>query len=127
MAIRIFLFATAIVFLGFGLWGLLQPSDMLSRFGVSLTDPDAKTAIRAMYGGFLIGAAVLFAFCGLSPDRVKYGLQSVLLLSSTILVCRIFGMTIDGSFSAYHLSYAAFELIGIGLSAIFLFIGRKAS
>jgi hypothetical protein len=117
---RVFLVSTAAVFLGFGVWGATMPDQMLARFGVTLNDPAGKTAVRAMYGGFLIGAALLFGFCAASPGRVSAGLQAVLILSLGIFTTRLLGMLIDRSATPYHLSYAALELLGISVSALLL-------
>jgi hypothetical protein len=111
MLSRGFLVATAAVFVSFGIWGLVLPGQMLSRFGIALSDPAGKTAIRAMYAGFLIGAGLLFGFDALGDGaRVRCGLQSVLILSGAILTARILGMVVDRSATPFHLSYAALEI-----------------
>ena len=70
--IRFFLWATATVFFAFGLWGLISPVAMVQSFGISLGGADGKTMIRASYGGFLIGEGLLFAWCALSSDRLRF-------------------------------------------------------
>ena len=120
---RAFLWATAAVFVAFGLWGLLSPAAMVESFGVSLDTPDGKTMIRASYGGFLIGEGLLFAWCALLPERVRFGLTAVALMTTPILLSRLLGMALDGATSRYHLAYVAIELIGVALALMFL---RKA-
>lgn len=110
---RIFLCATALVFLGFGLWGLISPAEMVRSFGILLGGADGQTMIRASYGGFLIGEGLLFAWCALSPDRYRFGLVSVILLTSPILLSRLAGMAIDGASSPYHKAYVAIEMLGV--------------
>jgi hypothetical protein len=116
---RIFLWATALVFLAFGLWGLINPVAMVQEFGISLSGADGQTLIRASYGGFLIGEGALFAWCALSASRERFGLVAVILLTLPILLSRVFGMAIDGSTSVYHKAYVGIELTGI-LIALFL-------
>ena len=70
--IRFFLWATAVVFIAFGLWGLFSPAAMVESFGITLDSADGKTMIRASYGGFLIGEGLLFAWCALSSDRLRF-------------------------------------------------------
>ena len=123
MMARIFLWATAAVFIAFGLWGLLSPEAMVENFGISLVSPDSKIMIRASYGGFLIGEGLLFGWCALSQDRVRFGLAAVALMTAPILLSRLLGMAIDGATSPYHQAYVAIELIGVGLALMFL---RKA-
>ena len=120
---RIFLWVTALVFLGFGIWGLLSPAAMTANFGIALDTPDAKTMIRASYGGFLIGGGLFFAWCALAADRTRFGLAAVALLTAPILLSRIVGMVLDGASSPYHQAYIAIELVGAGLALYFL---RKA-
>ena len=123
MMARRFLWATASVFIAFGLWGLLSPAAMVENFGVALGGPDGTTMIRASYGGFLIGEGLLFGWCALSLVRVRFGLMAVALLTAPILLSRLLGMAIDGATSPYHKAYVAIELIGVGLALMFL---RKA-
>lgn len=120
---RAFLWATALVFIGFGLWGLLSPAAMTANFGLALDTPDAKTMIRASYGGFLIGEGALFAWCALSAERTRFGLAAVVILTAPILLSRSAGMLVDGAASPYHQAYIAIELLGVGLALYFL---RKA-
>lgn len=121
---RSFLWATAGVFIAFGLWGLINPVEMVRSFGISLGGADGQTMIRASYGGFLIGEGALFAWCALSPDRWRFGLVSVVLLTLPILASRLIGMAVDGATSPYHKAYIAIELIGVGLALLLLRKGR---
>jgi hypothetical protein len=124
---RLFLYATAAVFVGFGLWGLVAPAQVLSTFDVAQALGEARTAIRTIYGGSLTGIGLLFAFCAADAGRVRVGLQAVLLISGAILGARLVGFAVDGSASAYHLAYAALELIGIMASAGFLITGAATA
>jgi hypothetical protein len=117
---RIFLCATALVFLVFGLWGLINPAAMVKEFGISLSGADGQTFIRASYGGFLIGEGALFAWCALSPSRERLGLVAVILLTLPILLSRLLGIAIDGSTSPYHNAYAGIELTGILIALLLL-------
>ena len=122
---RWFLFATSIVFVGFGLWGLISPAATVSNFGIALDGPDATTMVRASYGGFLIGEGMLFAWCAVSLERIRIGLFAVVLLTAPILLSRLIGMVVDGSTSNYHRTYVGIELLGIGLATWFLMRGVK--
>ncbi len=117
---RWFLVLTAIVFVGFGLWGLLSPLAMVANFGVTLGGADGMTMIRASYGGFLIGEGALFGWCALSKDRLFFGLVSVVILTTPIFLSRVVGLVVDGATSPYHKTYLAIELVGIILALLFL-------
>ncbi|MDB5495795.1 MAG: hypothetical protein JWP86_3132 [Phenylobacterium sp.] len=125
MFARLFIAATGLVFLAFGIWGLVSPAEMMSRFGVATLNPEGKTAIRAMYGGFLIGSGLLFLFCAVDVRRTQFGLQAMLLVTGSILGARIIGMALDRSASPYHLGYAALEILGVFGSAGFLWAGAR--
>jgi Domain of unknown function (DUF4345) len=122
--IRIFLWATAAVFLAFGLWGLISPVAMVKSFGISLGGADGQTMIRASYGGILIGEGALLAWCAMSPDRLRFGLVSVVLLTLPILLSRVLGMAVDGATSPYHKAYVVIELIGVGVALLLLRKGK---
>ncbi len=117
---RLFLWVTAVVFLSFGLWGLISPVAMVKAFGISLGGADGQTMIRASYGGFLIGEGVLFAWCAQSPARMWFGLVAVIILTLPILLSRVIGMIVDGSTSPYHQAYLGIELLGISVAALLL-------
>lgn len=121
---KIFLWATAFVFIAFGLWGLISPAEMVKSFGISLGGPDGQTMIRASYGGFLIGEGALLAWCALSPERLRFGLVAVVLLTLPILLSRLIGMAVDGASSPYHRAYVGIELIGVGMALLLLRKGK---
>jgi Domain of unknown function (DUF4345) len=121
---RIFLSATALVYLGFGLWGLLSPEAMVANFGIVLGGPDGATMIRASYGGFLIGDGLLFGWCAMAEMRNRIGLVAVVLLTLPILLSRLAGMVLDRAASPYHQTYAGIELIGV---CVALFLLRRSA
>lgn len=93
---------------------------MVSNFGVMLGGPDGQTMIRASYGGFLIGEGALFAWCAASPQRLRFGLIAVILLTLPILLSRLLGIALDGATSPYHWTYLAIETVGVGMALILL-------
>jgi Domain of unknown function (DUF4345) len=117
---RIFLSLTALVFMAFGLWGLIDPESMVSAFGVALGGADGQTMIRASYGGFLIGEGALFAWCAMAEERRRFGLVAVVILALPILLSRVLGMALDGAGSPYHRAYVAIELVGVGVALLLL-------
>jgi hypothetical protein len=53
----------AVFFLGMGLYALAVPARVLAVFGVSVTTPEGRNEVRAVYGGYgvAIGAVLLAA------------------------------------------------------------------
>lgn len=123
---RYFLWATALVFVGFGGWGLFDPDAMVAKFGIVLNDPNGRTLIRASYGGFLIGAGILFGWCASALERFRFGLVAIIALTLPILISRLLGLAIDGGNSAYHVGYILIELTGVAVATLLLRVGAKS-
>lgn len=109
---------TALVFLGFGLWGLLAPHTMIGNLGLSFADASGATSIRAMYGGFLIGAGLLFGFAAVIPTAHSVGLGAIAIIVGAILASRVVGLIVDGALSRTQLTYAAIEVASLALTAL---------
>jgi hypothetical protein len=106
---RIDLGLTAIVFVAFGFWGLLAPANMISNVGLAFTNGGGAVAIRGMYGGFLLGAGLLFGISALKPDMAHFGLIALAVIVGSILASRVFGMIAGHIFPTIQLSYALIE------------------
>lgn len=116
---RVFLALTAAVFALFGMWGLIDPEAMVKSFGINLTTGEARTLIRASYGGFLIGSAALFAVAAARRDWQKFGTMAVILLTLPIFLARVVGVAVDGGNIGLHLFYLLIEAGGIMLAGYF--------
>lgn len=119
------LVGTALVFIGFGLWGLLDPSGMVTNLGLEISDPSGATAIRAMYGGFLIGLGLFVLYCAQDKGRRRTGLVTLLIVVSTILTTRIVGAVVDGGELGIQISYGAIEVFSIAVTAGLLFSKQR--
>ena len=53
----------AVLFLGMGALGLVSPTRLVAPFGIELTGADARSEVRAVYGGFgiAVGAVLITA------------------------------------------------------------------
>lgn len=63
----------AVFFLAMGLYGLAAPAALIRPFGVVLSSADARTEVRAVYGGFGIAMAGLLAVAALDVGQVRQG------------------------------------------------------
>lgn len=122
---RLSLAGAALVFIGFGLWGWAMPADMLARFGVNDLPADGRTAIRAMYGGFLVAGGLLFGWSALNSSRTRFGLVALMLISGLVLAARLTGLALDGARDPLHVLYAGFEAVGVIVAAIGLSSTRR--
>ena len=121
------LVGTAFVFIAFGLWGLIDPIGMVANLGLDISAPSGATAIRAIYGGFLIGLGLFILYCAANDDRRRIGLVAILIIVSTILSARIIGAVVDGGELGIQLSYGAIEVFSIIVTASLLLIKRQPS
>lgn len=114
------LVGTALVFIAFGLWGLFDPTGMITNLGLQITDPSGATAIRAIYGGFLIGLGAFVLFCAVHPDQRRTGLLALLIIVSTILATRLLGWTLDALPTGLQAAYAGIEAFSIIVTSTLL-------
>jgi Domain of unknown function (DUF4345) len=124
---RLNLMGTALVFWGFGAWALLTPAPAAAVLGLGFANQDGPTAIRAIYGGYEIGAGVLFAYSAANAQRVLFGLVAILAIIGPILAARLLGLWIDGVHSAAHPQRVAMEIVGLGITAVLLALSRTPS
>ena len=118
------LVGTALVFIAFGLWGLLDPAGMVANLGLQITDPSGATAIRAIYGGFLIGLGAFILFCAAHPDRRRTGLFALLIIVSTILATRLLGWKLDAFPTSLQAAYAGIEAFSVIVTSALLRTNR---
>jgi Domain of unknown function (DUF4345) len=121
---RYFLFATALVFALFGAWGLINPDAMVQGFGIDLTTGEGRTLIRASYGGFLLGAAIVFALCSSRSEWLQSGNLAIITLTAPIFLARAIGVAIDGGHIDQHLMYLVIEAVGVALACFFWWRSR---
>ncbi|MEJ0025374.1 MAG: DUF4345 family protein [Rhizomicrobium sp.] len=122
MLTEINLALTALVFVAFGLWGLLAPRNMVGSLGIAFTAPSGVTAIRATYGGFLIGSGLLFGLAAWDPRMHGFGLAALGIVVGAILASRLFGMVVDGGRAAIQLTYAGIEIASLIFTGLCLHV-----
>lgn len=79
---------TAAAFTGFGT-ALLAKPDILKKIGVRATSADARTELRAMYGGMELGFGVFFAMALRNPEWRRPALTAIALAIGALGVTRI--------------------------------------
>jgi hypothetical protein len=65
--------ATAVFFLGMGVYGLAAPAALIRPFRVAADSAEARTEIRAVYGGFGVAMAVLLALAVMDLGGIRRG------------------------------------------------------
>jgi hypothetical protein len=110
---------TALVFGGFGTWLLLWPQ-ALSKLGVELTTPAARTEIRAFYGGLELGFAFFFAIAATRPHWYEAALFAQAASLGAAAMARLFGLVVDGGAGPTMLVLLAAESAGSFLGIVAL-------
>lgn len=87
----LFLGLSALVYGAFGLAGLFAPAAVVGAAGVTLTPEASVVELRAVYGGAMLGIAVLYVLC-MRPDRQRLGLIAVALIAGGPLAGRLLGL-----------------------------------
>lgn len=64
--------AAAVFFAGMGVYGLVAPQALVAPFGITLGSGEARTEVRAVYGGFGVAVAALLVVA-LVNDSVRDG------------------------------------------------------
>jgi hypothetical protein len=80
----------AACFLCMGLYGLAAPARLIAPFGVALHTPEARSEVRAVYGGFGIAIALLLALA-LGESELRAG---VLWTTAAALLGMAFGRAV---------------------------------
>lgn len=109
----------ALFFLGMGVVGLFAPAFVAGSFGISLGSSDARTEVRAVYGGFGIAMAILLVCAAVGVSGLRPG--AVLAVATALFgmaIGRLASRTVDRP-SAFYPSWLYFwvELVGAALLA----------
>jgi len=103
-------------FLGMGLFGLAAPTRLVAPFRIALEGADARTEVRAVYGGFGMAIGALLFFTLVKPDLRRGAVVAV----AVALLGMAFGRLVARAFerpSAFYPTWFYFwvELAGAGL------------
>ena len=109
------LWLAALMFLVFGAWLLAAPGKLDDWLGLVATTPEARTELRALYGGLELGIAAFCTYCAVSPSRYAVGCAAVALLLGGIAVARSYGMVADGTVTTKMFTFLGTE---VGMAAL---------
>lgn len=118
---RIFLALVSLAFLVFGLIGLINPVGTVLPLEIAIQTAQAKTEIRATYGGLMLGIGILLAYTAYDANAVKWGLIAVICLLFTIGLTRLYGLLVDGTQAKLQWQLLSMEL-GPALIALLILL-----
>lgn len=118
-AAKIYLYLMIAMNVVFGVLFTFTPARMTDALGYGALAAAAVTDIRATFGGYQLAAAAFLCWC-LKPARLKIGLMFMLLAGLPFVVCRNYGLLIDGDVTPTLRGTALFEA-AVTLAALLLY------
>ena len=85
----------AVFFLGMGLYALVAPASLIRPFGVSLSRPESRAEVRAVYGGFGLAVAGVLVYAALNPSVGPAILITVAVALAGMAVGRLISAVVD--------------------------------
>jgi len=122
----IVIFLGAVAFAAFGLKWLVNPAAMAGPLGIVLTNGDATSDARAVYGGMELGLGVFLAYSGASKERRTQGLAAAAIVLCGLGCSRLIGILLGGGVSSGTYALLGTDLGGTALCATAFFVSRAA-
>ena len=108
----------AILFIAFGIAGLMMPEQVTSLIKYGVNSPVAKMEFMATYGGLFIGLGAFMFYC--VKQNVQIGLVSVIFTMCAMLLTRLLGYFSFGEANLIQYIYLAGELFTVFLVGFIL-------
>jgi Domain of unknown function (DUF4345) len=109
----------AVFFLGMGVYALAAPAAMIRVFAIMLPEPESRSEVRAVYGGFGLAIAGVLAFAAVESSSLRTG---VMITVGTALAGMAFGRivsaVIDGT--PFYPNWFYFVVETVGAAALLL-------
>ncbi len=123
---RIVLLLLGLVWIAFGVLGLIAPVMILGAVGLDIGTADALAEARATYGGAQIGLGVFFVHCSRAEGLQRTGLIALALVAAGFGLARSFGIVVDGARGGITFFALTTEAIAVALAWIALSRSRPA-
>ena len=109
----------AVFFLGMGLYALAAPAALIRPFGISLSRPESRAEVRAVYGGFGLAIAGVLGYAALHPSASDAILITVAVALAGMAVGRLISAIVDER-TAFYPNWFYF-LVEVVLAAALVF------
>jgi hypothetical protein len=115
----VLLMAVAVFFAGMGVYALAAPAALTRPFGIVIDSPEARSEIRAVYGGFGLAVAAVLAVAA-ADDDLRTGIAVTVAASlAGMAVGRVISRLADKPTAFYPIwFYFGVELLGAALLAV---------
>ena len=121
---QIFILISALCFLGVSLMAFNSPQSVMDMVGVQLTNTDALSSIRGVYGGVGLTLAIALVYL-MRKDRQK-GLLFLCILWGCYALSRVITIFSDGSLGAFGRQWLLTEAVFFFI-ALFLFLKTRSA
>ena len=109
----------AVFFLGMGLYALAAPASLIRPFGITLSRPESRAEVRAVYGGFGLAIAGVLVYAALHPSASDAILITVAVALAGMAVGRLISAIVDER-TAFYPNWFYF-LVEVALAAALVF------
>ena len=107
---RLFLIATGVLWLAYGIYLVIAPQDLAGIAGVTATSATGVVELRAMYGGLQAAVGLLALWAGVAASWHVRGLTALLFIYAGLAVTRLVSAALAHEFSSYVIGALAFEV-----------------
>lgn len=111
MLLRLFLAASALVWLPYGLLCFFAPGFLAEVAGVASTSTTGTIELRAMYGGLQAALGVLAGAAFFQPSLQRPALIALSFVCAGLFMARLLGALLGTEFSSYTAVGLLFELL----------------
>ena len=118
---KIFLVLVGLIFVGLGIYNLVQPVDAVAIFEIVLIKVSSINEIRANYGGMHLLIGLFFIYGALSLRFQDAALLVVALFTGGLVLGRLISLVLDGSPNETIWVLLIVEAVGF-LAAALLFL-----
>ena len=101
----------AVVFVGLGIWLMLQPQAVEDLYPIKLTAPMAFSEVRAIFGGLMMGVGVSVLLLDLAYERRQEAAMVLATVTSGLVLSRTVRFSGEGFPSGPVLTESIFEIV----------------
>jgi len=103
-----------------GVYALAAPAAMIRVFGIKLPEPESRSEVRAVYGGFGLAIAGVLAFAAAESSSLRTGIMiTVGVALAGMAFGRIVSAVIDGR-TPFYPNWFYFIVEAVGATALLL-------
>jgi hypothetical protein len=115
----------AVGYAAFGVQWLAHPEAMARELGIILTNADATSDARAVYGGMELGFAAFLAYSAWSPARRSQGVAAAMLVLTGLGLARLAGILVaPDAVTGATKQLLGTDLGGAALCTVAFFVSR---